>query len=77
MTKKKLPHGSILHALYDARQAGRRMIDLYDIEVSLGISGWDLRAAVEDLKTQGLCIENEDGIMISDAGFNEAQSRWA
>jgi hypothetical protein len=77
MTKKKLPHGSILHALFDARKAGRRMVDLYDIEVSLGISGWDLRAAVEDLKNSGFCIENEDGIMISDAGFNEAKSRWA
>jgi hypothetical protein len=74
---KKLPHGSILHTLYDTHRAGRRVMRLYDLEVSIGISGWDLRAAIEDLKDRGLLTEHEDGVTISDSGINEAQSRWA
>ena len=73
---KKLPHGSILHMLYDARRQGHRETPLYDIEVDLGLSGWDLRAAIEDLKDQGLLTEHENGVMISDAGYNVAQRRW-
>jgi hypothetical protein len=74
--KKKLPHGSILHILFDARNHGDLFVRLYDIEVQIGISGWDLRAAVEDLKDKGFLTEHVDGVVISDAGYNEAQSRW-
>jgi hypothetical protein len=74
--KKKLPHGSILHVLYDARQAGRKETSLYELEVHLGISGWDLRAAIEDLKDRGFVTEHENGVIISDAGYSEARTRW-
>lgn len=75
--KKQLPHGSILHALFDARKGGDVSVKLYDLEVHLGISGWDLRSAIEDLKDKGYVTEQSEGIVISSAGFNEAQSRWA
>ncbi len=74
--KKKLPHGSVLHAIYDAYNAGSRHIDLYTLEVTIGISGWDLRALVEDLKNSGYLIEDEDGLMITNAGLSVARSKW-
>jgi len=76
-SSKKLPHGSILHALYDARKLGRKETSLYELEVHLGMSGWDLRAAIEDLKDQGYLTEHENGVIISDVGYNVARGRWA
>jgi hypothetical protein len=73
---KNLPHGSILHALYDARRLGHKESSLYELEVNLGMSGWNLRAAIEDLKDQGLLTEHENGVTISDAGYNVARGRW-
>lgn len=75
-SKKQLPHGSILHAIYDANNAGNRFIRLYDLEVNLGVSGWDLRSAVEDLKNAGYLNEDENGVFITDAGITVSRSRW-
>lgn len=75
-SKKTLPHGSILHAIYDAHNAGNRFIRLYDLEVNLGVSGWDLRSAVEDLKNAGYLNEDENGVFITDAGITVSRSRW-
>ena len=76
MTQKKLPHGSILHALFDAKNAGTQRSSFYQMEVNLGISGWDLRAAVEDLRSKGYLNEDEDGIFITEAGYAVARTRW-
>ena len=76
LPQKNLPHGSILHALYDARKLGRTETSLYELEVNLGLSGWDLRAAIEDLKDQGYLTEHENGVIISNAGYNVARGKW-
>ncbi len=82
MTGKDMPKelnkicSSILQMLFESKRSGSGDIPLYSLEVNLGLSGWDLRASVEDLRDMGFLTEHEAGIAISDSGYNEASTRW-
>jgi hypothetical protein len=71
-------HLKILQKLYDEYSDGgdKRFIPLRDFEIDLPVSGNDLRALVEDLKAEGLCDEQPEGIRISFSGLHYARSTW-
>ncbi len=54
-----------------------RSIDMKELEVKLGLSGYHLRPALETLKQAGLIIESEGLFEISSQGVTAARSMWA
>lgn len=62
---------NLYHNTYD-----KTFITLEELEVLFGLSGFELRSYLEDLKDIGYVIEAEEGFQISDIGKNYGDRLW-
>ena len=68
----------VLQTIYEeTRRSAIGCVPLRFIEVTTGISAYDLRNIAEDLKNVGLIVEHEEGLRITDLGLFESRARWA
>ena len=68
----------VLQTIYEeTRRSATGCVPLRFIEVTAGISAYELRNIAEDLKNAGLIVEHEEGLRITDFGLFESRARWA
>lgn len=66
----------VLQTIYEeTRRSG--CVPLRFIEVTTGISAYDLRNIAEDLKSARLIVEHEEGLRVTELGLFESRARWA
>ena len=68
----------VLQTIYEeTRRSATGCVPLRFIEVTTGISAYDLRNIAEDLKNARLIVEHEEGLRITELGLFESRARWA
>ena len=68
----------VLQTVYEeTRRSTAGCIPLRFIEVTAGISAYELRNIAEDLKNARLVVEHEEVLRITDHGLFESRARWA
>ena len=69
---------AVLQTIYEETKHGSHsFVTMRSLEIELGISGYELRNIIEDLKTGCMIHEHEEGLRITPSGFIECRSRWA
>jgi RIO-like serine/threonine protein kinase len=68
----------VLQTIYEeTRRSATGCVPLRFIEVTSGISAYELRNITEDLKNARLIVEHEEGLRVTDLGLFESKARWA
>ncbi len=65
----------ILNHIY-YRTAGGEFITMYELETEFGMTGYDLRPVLEDLKNEQMLVEHPEGFQVSVNGLNYCRSIW-
>lgn len=68
----------VLQTIYEeTRRSATGCVPLRFIEVTTGVSAYELRNIAEDLKNASLIVEHEEGLRITELGLFESRARWA
>ena len=68
----------VLQTIYEeTRRSATGCVPMRFIEVTTGISAYELRNISEDLKNARLIVEHEEGLRITELGLFESKARWA